>query len=129
MHKIGILTFQQAINYGAVLQMYALYTFINQLGYPVEILNYDAKKISSGYKAFHLKSMFWPKSLAFELLNYRIKSNRNKKFEQFVHKYIKMSPLVSRSQLKKNLMIMLVILLVAIKYGILLLLAVIRHIF
>lgn len=102
MHKIGILTFQQAINYGAVLQMYALYTFINQLGYPVEILNYDAKKISSGYKAFHLKSMFWPKSLAFELLNYRIKGNRNKKFEQFVHKYIKMSPLVSRSQLKKK---------------------------
>lgn len=39
--KIGILTYQYAINYGAQLQAYALKEFLNSYGYEVEIINYD----------------------------------------------------------------------------------------
>ena len=38
--KIGILTFHRAINYGAVLQCYALKTALSQLGHEVKIIDY-----------------------------------------------------------------------------------------
>lgn len=41
--KIGILTFHWATNYGAVLQAYALQTFLQNLGHNVSIINYKPK--------------------------------------------------------------------------------------
>lgn len=38
--KIGILTFYNAMNYGAILQCYALQTKIQDMGYDVEVLDY-----------------------------------------------------------------------------------------
>ncbi len=38
--KIGVLTFQYARNYGAQMQCYALQTYLRQLGYSVEVINY-----------------------------------------------------------------------------------------
>ena len=38
--KIGILTFHWAHNYGAVLQAYAIYTYLARQGHDVEIINY-----------------------------------------------------------------------------------------
>ena len=38
--KIGIVTFHWATNYGAVLQAYALQTYLENSGYQVEIINY-----------------------------------------------------------------------------------------
>lgn len=38
--KIGILTFHRALNYGAVLQCYALYSILNDLGHDVKIIDY-----------------------------------------------------------------------------------------
>ena len=48
MKKVGIITFHQAINYGAVLQAYALKEVCNQLGYEAHIINYaesDMEKV------------------------------------------------------------------------------------
>lgn len=42
MKKIGIITFHQAINYGAVLQAYALKEVCGELGYEAHIVNYAA---------------------------------------------------------------------------------------
>lgn len=39
--KIGIITFHNALNAGAVLQAYALQTFLSQLGHHVEFINYN----------------------------------------------------------------------------------------
>lgn len=47
--KVGILTFHNAHNYGAVLQAYALKTCVKQLGHEVRIVNYRNQKIQSGY--------------------------------------------------------------------------------
>ncbi|MDZ8183484.1 MAG: polysaccharide pyruvyl transferase family protein [Nostoc sp. ChiSLP02] len=43
--KIGILTFHHVNNYGATLQACALWTFLNSLGYDVEIIDYRPFKI------------------------------------------------------------------------------------
>lgn len=42
--KIGILTFHWATNYGAVLQAYALQTYLESQGHNVEIINYKPKQ-------------------------------------------------------------------------------------
>ena len=47
--KVGILTFHDAHNYGAVLQAYALKKYIKKLGYDVKIINYHHKTIPDGF--------------------------------------------------------------------------------
>ncbi|MGF1935737.1 MAG: polysaccharide pyruvyl transferase family protein [Nostoc sp. ChiQUE02] len=44
--KIGILTFHHVDNYGATLQAYALWNFLNSQGYDVEIIDYRPLKIA-----------------------------------------------------------------------------------
>ena len=48
MKKVGILTFHSAMNYGAVLQTYALYHTIASLGHIPVIINRQATTIFSG---------------------------------------------------------------------------------
>lgn len=40
MKKVGILTYHRSINYGAMLQAYALRYTIQKLGYKVEVIDY-----------------------------------------------------------------------------------------
>ncbi|ODH00812.1 hypothetical protein A4S05_31515 [Nostoc sp. KVJ20] len=44
--KIGIITFHHVDNYGATLQAYALWNFLNSQGYDVEIIDYRPTKIA-----------------------------------------------------------------------------------
>ena len=50
--KIGILTFQNAVNYGAVLQAYALQNSIEKLGAEVRLIDYQCNKVNSLYDPF-----------------------------------------------------------------------------
>lgn len=45
--KIGILTFQNTMNFGAMLQCYGLYRTIKALGYDVEVIDYECRKVES----------------------------------------------------------------------------------
>ena len=47
--RVGILTFHDAHNYGAVLQAFALKKYIQKLGYEVKIINYHHKTIPDGF--------------------------------------------------------------------------------
>lgn len=42
--KIGIITFQNALNAGAILQAYALQTILTNWGHQVEFINYCPKR-------------------------------------------------------------------------------------
>lgn len=48
--KIGIITFHRAENFGAVLQCFALQTYLMSLGQDVEIIDYQSKTISDVYR-------------------------------------------------------------------------------
>lgn len=50
---IGIITFHRAINYGAVLQAYALSKYINDIGGNVEIIDYKSNFISKFYNPLY----------------------------------------------------------------------------
>jgi len=60
--KIGILTFHNAHNYGAVLQAYALKTKLNRMGHEASVLNYRNKYIAKTYrKVLHID--FWKRDI------------------------------------------------------------------
>ena len=50
--KVGILTFHNAHNFGAVLQAYALKTCVTKLGHEVRIVNYKNPKIQAVYPKY-----------------------------------------------------------------------------
>lgn len=53
--KIGIITFHSALNYGAVLQTYALQTELEKLGCEAEVLNYSNPYVSTKLKPPQLR--------------------------------------------------------------------------
>lgn len=54
--KIGILTYHRAENYGALLQAYAMMTYLRSLGHEVAFVDYWPKYHSEYFKAFSLKA-------------------------------------------------------------------------
>lgn len=56
--RIGILTFHRAINWGAMLQCYALYKTIEKLGYKVDVIDYRQPHIEHQYQYVHKATTF-----------------------------------------------------------------------
>lgn len=99
MLKVAIITFHRAINYGAVLQTYALSRYLKESGYNVQVLDYRADAIENSYKvkigldAYSLKRMF--------LFPFLIMKKR--KFYHFFSKNIPhTAPLYSQDDLRKE---------------------------
>lgn len=97
--KIGILTFQRAVNYGASLQMYALQKTVKELGAEAEIVDYDCPWISDCYQAFPLRALVHPRLFLHAVLNYKEQSHRNQKFEQFEKKHMTFSEKLDKKAL------------------------------
>ena len=86
--KIATITFHRAINYGAILQCYALQKAIKNFGYDSEVIDYDCRIISKGYRFIKTESVLsFIKSLMLLPFYYRKKQN----YERFINRYIKMS--------------------------------------
>lgn len=88
--KIGILTYHRAHNYGAVLQAYALRTFLQKQGHDVEFVDYWPDSHEEKYKTFSFDT-FNPLSFIQKgkyiisfLLSYRRRRKRRKKFLSFM---------------------------------------------
>lgn len=88
---IGIITFHRAINYGAVLQTYALQTAVQALGESCEVINYVGDKMFK-----ESKFTFIPRDasmLTKMLYVYRLKMNLKtaSKFDCFRNEYLNLS--------------------------------------
>lgn len=93
MKKIGIITFHQAINYGAVLQAYALKEVCDELGYEAHIVNYAANDIvEKPQPIHHFLSSSNKKTAAFKLIrnlmSYPGDQKRWRLFYQFRKKFL-----------------------------------------
>ena len=87
MKKIGILTFHNAYNYGAVLQCYALQKVIGNKNFNVEVINYNDFNVMDSYRFFpknnrNLKSFI--KSVIKVVLFYGKTKKRYNKFDEFI---------------------------------------------
>lgn len=88
--KIGILTYHDTTNYGAVLQEYALAKTINGFGYDCEVIQYKCEAVENREKLFDFNNISLKKIIKFIILG---RSNRDKykEFKNFTTKNIKES--------------------------------------
>lgn len=90
--KIGILTYQRAHNYGALLQAYALRTYLHNLGHDVEIIDYWPKYHNEDYKLipYFSSRRFLGKIKAIFLLiiGYSRITKRRLYYNRFMQKYL-----------------------------------------
>lgn len=103
--KIGILTFHRAINYGAVLQCYALYQTLSKWGHDVEVIDYRPTSIEKYRMFFRKKDLLRQRGLK-KKLKYLlsclslIKSKKTiaDKFDCFLMKNMSFSNVVKNSE-------------------------------
>lgn len=89
--KVGIITFHRVINYGGVLQAYALQQAIRKCAdsdVSVEIIDYINPYFQQQYAPFSIKMLRHPKSLLTKVYLAKYKRVRNRKFASFVTKYM-----------------------------------------
>ena len=99
--RVGILTFHAAYNYGAVLQCYALQTYIKGLGHEVEVIDYRQKSLLEVYKTFDIRRFLsinpvrcWRKFLReMRLLPWR--RRRRDAFESFISRHLHLAAVSS----------------------------------
>ena len=77
--KIGIITYHRPINYGAILQAYALQKIIKGLGIECEILDYRNSKLEE----LHKKKTINSKNLKHLIRDLLLLKNHNIKYEKF----------------------------------------------
>lgn len=88
--KIGILTFHNAINYGAALQAYALQRKLVELGYDSEIIDYENDYFKRSYVPFFIPEMSL-KKLLHACIAYRDNCARIRKFSEFRDRWLQLS--------------------------------------
>ena len=91
-NNIGIMTFHDAINYGAALQTYALNKYINNLNYNCETIDYKCDYIENSYKILNI-NIKDIKGTANSILNVRNNVIRKNKFNKFLKNNVKISQL------------------------------------
>ncbi len=94
---VGILTFHRAVNYGAVLQTYALQGALNDLKIENEVLDYRCPFIEAHYNPKPSVSPIHVKHFFKEVTQMPIKKRARESFDLFLSKNIKMS-----EKLEKN---------------------------
>ena len=92
--KIGILTFHFPINYGAVLQTFALSKACELMGGDVEVINYFSTDQERANSIFFDKRRGWLKSLLYVLMvlpHWQELRRKKHRFREFIKNHIKIS--------------------------------------
>ena len=90
MKKVGIITFNRAINYGAILQTYALNKFLNNNKFDCETIDYCCDYIKNEYSLISFKNKSLKKNIN-AMLNFKNNLQRKNKFNAFIKNNIKLS--------------------------------------
>lgn len=86
--KIGILTFINTLNYGAVLQAYALQEKIKNFGYEAEIIQYTNETILNKEKGNSFKAMLNPRKIFKKLMMGSGIKRKEKAFNEYEKEHI-----------------------------------------
>ena len=85
--RIGILTFLNAYNYGAILQAYATQTFLEELGHTPELIDYRNARIERAYQSYHFGfrklSIRKPLYSAWTLIRPVFQQKKERRFDRF----------------------------------------------
>lgn len=87
--KVGIITFHRALNYGAVLQAYALQKCLLMMGVDCDIIDYRCPYIEQFYKPLKANPLKQPKMWMREMIYAPFNLKKRAKFEDFVQNFMK----------------------------------------
>ncbi len=102
--KIGILTFHRALNYGAVLQAYALQEYLCKQGADARIIDYRQPFIESQYDCFSIRRCLSKNPVRCfyriirEILNINNRIGKKKLFREFIRKYLRVTSKVCHEE-------------------------------
>lgn len=101
--KIGLLTFQHSINFGAQLQCYALQKVLKDMGYDVEVIQYYPTKILPFYRNINFSKNGIKKGLIYLILRFLFQNKARKVFLNFKNKhYVLTQSLFSNEDLNQE---------------------------
>ena len=101
--KVGILTFHTALNYGAVLQAFALQNFLSKLNIRNEIINYRCPFIDKNYKPFFISDGKIINAVIRGILFGRTIQIKRKNFDEFIEHYLDVTqPYYSSEEIEKD---------------------------
>lgn len=89
--KVGIITFHRALNYGAVLQAYALQKVLDQLGIDSDIIDYRSPYIEQFYKPIKANPLHDAKTFLREVVFAPKNVKKRFKFDGFLKRYLRLS--------------------------------------
>lgn len=92
MKKIGILTFHRALNYGALLQIYALQTAIKRMGADVQVIDYRNQVIENLYRYRSFSERKSIKEKVKYILQSRREFTKRQIFEDFRQQALNLTP-------------------------------------
>lgn len=93
MKKVGILTFQNTFNFGALLQNYALFHTLEELSFEPVVVNYRSEAVESGEGFAH------PSTLK-QMVMFLFMRRKAYLFDSFKHRYL-FTPSVTRDGIRK----------------------------
>ena len=100
--KIGILTFHTALNFGALLQTYALYKILRDKGENVKIINYKSTFNEKRFAPKSLRYFLNPRTLYGIIFRNGLEFRNKLVFENFLNKNLELtSPIYDRKDLAK----------------------------
>lgn len=101
MKKVGIITFHNALSYGAALQSCATQQFLNKLGIDNEIIDYQCDYINKRYKKIvTIDKRNIPKSFIGSVLKAKNKKKNLRLSEEFRKKHMKLSTACTKTTIK-----------------------------
>lgn len=86
--KIGILTYHNAINYGAVLQAFSTKTFLQKLGHEAEIVNYCCPAVEKQYRVETFREAANGKEFVDHNISVLLHRKKKKAFQPFISSMI-----------------------------------------
>ncbi len=110
--KVGLITLSCAFNYGAVLQTYALYSFLEENGFDAEVIDYIPERYNldsnNFVENFLDNTRIWKKSWVLKFIwkhtRYVDMKDNRKNFRDFVEKKMKLSKAYySNGELEKDI--------------------------
>ncbi len=88
---VGILTYHHAINYGAVLQAYALKTALDDLGAGGSVINYTNLKMQKEAKPFRISKASSAKDKLLTVFRFPMRAKTVRRFRRFGKEYLNLS--------------------------------------
>lgn len=99
--KIGIITFHNALNYGALLQTYALQKSLMNMGYEAVVIDYSNANINRIRKKPYWKEYRNPFNYYNDRLVYNIENKKEKKLNNFLNSQVRKTEQVDKSNIAK----------------------------